>query len=1453
MIPLSSVSRHPSRFRLARAGIHQVWQYDDEFSFGDGRLLLRGKNGAGKSKALEILLPFLLDGDARRIDASGGGKTTLKWLMLDGWSGGTNRHGYLWAEFTRVDDEGEPHRLTVGASVRASASTGEARAEFFVTSLQVGDELPLHDPARRPSRDKARELIGHAHWYERPADYRARVARELFGLTDQARYRNLIHLLYGLRRPTIGDRIESGELVKVLSDALPPLDDDVIDKVARNLDDLDAVRAELARLERTNAALTTFLKSYRGYLHGVLRARVSHVTAALGDLSRKRRQAGDAERTVATLKGQESAAAGVVESLETARATADADLRALRDSAAYGALRDLRDKRQTLHAVAETARTAWDAAGRAHDGEATAAQWLRDETDSIGRDLSDLRAALRTVRRTARGHGLDEGLFPDVGATRTEVLSAPLAERLTGPDGTVVEVARPAAEALSPEISGELEEWRTRLTESDALLKGRLRAAAALDSRLKEVADAERKAGGLREHAERLEGQLSGARERLDGRGDQLVRASRQYAASVASWAARLPHPASLAAMTEMPDDPATPAQDRALGRGVPDAVARTAHETCAPVLSGYEHERDQALERERSLGQELDKARKEKRRWEAQADPEPPRSPYSCADRTTGTGAPLFLLVDFRETVPDTDRPGIEAALEASGLLAAWVSAQGTVLAAGTRDVILRGAAPVAGASLADVLRPVPGHGVSEAALDRLLRGIGLADNAVPAEAVPADAVPPEAVPEDAVPPEAVPADAGAPATVPPDNGRHRAAAGALPGTAPARGGAGAEPAARTWVARDGRYRVDVIRGAHVKGRAEYIGAAVRAATRQRRIDELAARAGELAEELERAVTARQEVERRRDALQAALREIPAGRLLTEAWTGYDNALAEVTRLSGDLLTARREAEQATATAVGLRTRAQAQATGDGLPADREQLSVVQRDLAGLRKDLEGMVAGASRAGSRLARHEAARASWGNARQGRLTAESDYSAARERLAGAQRELELLERSAGATEQEIMAAETDAQRRLDAAERRLPQARTVHGGAHDGRLRAEADRDRLVAELGEQERSVVAGGSALRRPLGLAGLPLAAGLTGAGPLLDRYDAAQDGDVRSRIGALRALADGVGAMLGPVGADVSASLIIRRSEELRDGLAGGYDAEGEEDDGIKRYVLRDDTGTHDVAVVGERIRSAAEAAASRLSAREQEVFETYLLGELGDHLSRQVLAARNLVATMSDTLEQVRSSHGIGVRLDWELPRDGDADIRAAVALLRQPSALRTRDQSAQLRDALRRRIEEARRADPSAGYAVHLRAALDYRDWFEFKVKVTEAAHPDRERLLSHRTALSQGEMRVVSYLVLFATAAAHFTSVAAGAPQAPRLILLDDAFAKVDEPTHGRLLGLLVELDLDFIITSERLWGCFPTVPSLHIYECLRDPAARGVATVHFTWDGHHKHLVGV
>jgi hypothetical protein len=104
----------------------------------------------------------------------------------------------------------------------------------------------------------------------------------------------------------------------------------------------------------------------------------------------------------------------------------------------------------------------------------------------------------------------------------------------------------------------------------------------------------------------------------------------------------------------------------------------------------------------------------------------------------------------------------------------------------------------------------------------------------------------------------------------------------------------------------------------------------------------------------------------------------------------------------------------------------------------------------------------------------------------------------------------------------------------------------------------------------------------------------------------------------------------------------------------------------------------------------------------------------------------------------------------------------------------------------------------------------------------------------------------------VVCYLPLFAAAAAHFTSLAGAAPHAPRFVLLDDAFPKIDVRTHPLLFGLLVAFDLDFVVTSERLWGDHPTLPSLAIYEALRDPGERGIAQYHYTWDGARLQAVG-
>ena len=114
----------PSRWQFCRAGITNVYQYENEvFSFRDGRLLLRGINGSGKSTAMNMLLPFLLTGKTRGIDAAGEQTGVLKSWMLSGRDE-KQPVGYLWLEFARQQNpEAEVDYVIIGCGIKANRAS----------------------------------------------------------------------------------------------------------------------------------------------------------------------------------------------------------------------------------------------------------------------------------------------------------------------------------------------------------------------------------------------------------------------------------------------------------------------------------------------------------------------------------------------------------------------------------------------------------------------------------------------------------------------------------------------------------------------------------------------------------------------------------------------------------------------------------------------------------------------------------------------------------------------------------------------------------------------------------------------------------------------------------------------------------------------------------------------------------------------------------------------------------------------------------------------------------------------------------------------------------------------------------------------------------------------------------------------------------------------------------
>ncbi|MDI2125101.1 TIGR02680 family protein [Yinghuangia seranimata] len=1380
--PVPPLPRHPHRYRINRAGIRNVWQYDDaEFHFGDGRLLLRGKNGAGKSKALEMLLPFLLDGESRLIDSTGSGRTTLKWLMLDGYER-TNRLGYLWIEFLRTDADNERRRVTLGAAVRASTSTQEAKPLFFITPLGVGDELALVADGQPLPIDALKEAVGSGNWFDRAVDYRARVARELFGITDAARYRSLTHLLHRLRRPTVGDRIEEGGLTSVLSEALPPLDDDILDRVAQNLDDLDTIRTALHDVEVVERAVEQFLSGYQAYLHGVLRGRAGQVRERLEGLGTARRVAGEAERTVAGLVLEETDAGKAVTALEDEERAAEAELQGVRDSDLYRGVVHLQDRRRAVQAVEQTAGAEERTAQSARESETAAAQRLATEVARIRTETTGHARDLKELARLAAESGVDAAHLGSAPSPRLESVAPRVVETVTGS-----EVVRPAvATVATAHLVTELREWADQLHVSVPVVKARLRAADTLDGALAEAARLSGVATESEAEVVRLDAAYESATARVEEAQAHVIAAGDAYADQTRRWAEGLGSAArAIRELVGAPGDAALPFEERALSADTPDAVAATAHEIAEPLLAQLREQRDSALAELRGCREHGKKLAAERARWEALADLEPEPFRYRRAPRTAGTGAPFYRLVAFRAGLGAAEQAGIEAALEASGLLDAWVAAEAEGSDLAVRDIVLSAGEPIEGPSLAAVLEPVrvPGSGIANGHVAELLASIGLY------------------------------------------------------------GGV-------SRISPDGSWRLGAAHGAHHKTHPEFVGAEMRAETRRRRIAELDAEICEAGERTEAARQVFDDVEARLEGLRGLLRVIPVGRELAAAWVLHERACRDTDELRGRLGPARRAAEGARAEAVKARREADAYATSHALPADRVALARTRSMAERLAQELPRLRRAVTATEGAMATHDDSRQAWERSREKRVEAEDRHGTAVAELEAAHAQLLALEEALGEDPQAVLRRERAVAARLEGVRGRLPKARGRAIEMRDRRVRAASERDARRVDLGVSEDAVVGAGGNLRRVLALPEVLRGAGLDAEATLLTAPEPPGSG-VRERIRSLGELLDGLEAMLGPRTRDLTETQIHNRFNDLRDGIRGGYDAALEEQSGVWLCHVTDDQGRHDVALVARRLARQAEDARTRVSTREREVFERYLLGELGDNLTHQVFAARQLIKLMNDTLDDVRTSHGLGARLVWELRDKADADVVAAHALLTRSAAMRSREETAQLREALQRRIESVRADDPTAGYAQHLRRALDYRDWFIFKVHVVDAAHPGSHRVLTSRIGLSQGEQRVISYLVLFATAAAHFSSVAGSGLPVPRMILLDDAFAKVDEPTHGRLLDLLVQLDLDFVLTSERLWGTFRQVPALHIYECLRDPHQRGVALQHFVWEGARQRLV--
>jgi uncharacterized protein (TIGR02680 family) len=1373
MTPQHAPRRFDERWRLSRAGIVNVWHYlDNEFDLSGGRMILRGTNGSGKSRALEMLLPFLLDADRRRMDATGAARVSLDELMRTGAEGQVNRTGYLWLELCRPAGF-----CTIGALIRHSQSASSTKVWYFVTPLRVGDQLELMSSAREPlSRDALTELIGADRITESANAHKARVRAEVFGLGSEAgrdRYDGLLQLLHTLRAPDVGNRIDEGRLPQILLESLPPLHEEALIRAGEQLDGLTETRAAQERLETSAQQVTAFLAVYRRYAAGTLRSTAQDTLVSADAVRSAEAVAREQASSLAGLEARSSHLEAQTQQLTEELAEIDYALDAIRDREIFKTADDLVQRDRAEKALAAATDQAIASAERERASHARAVsdaeRFLRELTESA----TETATALAAARESLMGAGLPAGNLPvevQVAGQRPAPVTALIRNSREGDPAPVVRPVAARADVFPEDLAAAARDAGAAAggaAERSTLAGRRLAEARRLQATHQQVLLAEAEAEQLRGAAEddaRAAEERAGLR---DTAAVALVQAWRSWTVAAreplgkVDWAA---HP--VVGPLILDAEALTGDSDASLG-----ALDRAAEDSARRSRADIESERarldlsdSEARPREASLRRERDDLA-------AEQDQPPDDPPWLAPDRP---GEPLWRCVDFHDDLSDADRGGLEGALLAAGLLSAVVQPDGSVVAADGEVLVSPSRASVS-RPLSMALGPDPAALVPPEMIVWVLNSIGLDDPAEPVS-----------------------------------------------------------------VSLDGSWRNGPLRGRHVTGTARHIGAAARALHRQERIAQIDSALAGLAQAAAQRAQRRAQLGEASGRIDALIRSAPRSADLHGARRVAADALARAGQSATRADASASRARQLRGTWATESGTHQATCAHLGLPAEIDGLDAVVTAARYAREKCELLAREFTQLADRGRRHEG---QLRRAEEAAGTRDSAESTAEERW----------------SQWHATASELAAQH--DAIDLPLEHARAELAATQQARTRADGDlrttqRDanRLGPVLGDARRlsldaadavqdriaDMVAAARRFNWCLARPGL-VAATVVGAAP------EPVSGIVQpDQIAEVRSCAE---TALSAIAAPRQPASLTTVSNAFRDfdrEVSGQLDVRHTIDDDVFLVEVAGAGDDHTLAGAARTLTARVEDGRAALTERERAVFTRFVLGGVAEELRRRVNQAEQLIGAMNASLREIRTSNGIGVRLGWHL-RDDHATLGRILELVATSDAVRSETQNAELTDLLRQRVEHYYGADPSSGYAIHLAAALDYRQWHEVTVTILGPGE-GQQRRLSRRAKLSQGETRFVSYVTLFAAADGYLTSLGDDG-RALRLILLDDAFAKVDDGTVAELMGMLVSLDLDFVMTGHALWGCFPQVPKLDIYEVRRSDGSSAVTT-HVHWDGRNRHL---
>lgn len=256
----------------------------------------------------------------------------------------------------------------------------------------------------------------------------------------------------------------------------------------------------------------------------------------------------------------------------------------------------------------------------------------------------------------------------------------------------------------------------------------------------------------------------------------------------------------------------------------------------------------------------------------------------------------------------------------------------------------------------------------------------------------------------------------------------------------------------------------------------------------------------------------------------------------------------------------------------------------------------------------------------------------------------------------------------------------------------------------------------------------------------------------------------------------------------------------------------------------------------------------------LNEQDRELYEEIILNSVGRILKRRIERAEAWVKEMDQLMSKRNNSSGLIFSIAWKpltAEREEEIDTKELVALLRRESKFLSEDDLQKITQHFRSRIERAKEEVSlrNEGNTLHqvLKEVLDYRKWFSFVLYYTRQNETKKELTNNAFFKFSGGEKAMAMYLPLFTSAYSRYKEAD---EMAPYIITLDEAFAGVDEQNIRDMFEVVEQLEFNYIMNSQVIWGDYDTVPNLAVAELVRPKNADYVTVLHYTWNGKERVL---